>query len=75
MFTKLVDTVFRLSLALFLLGGVLVVAVQAVALVAGAGSVVEDVVVWVGTPTFVLAGVAGLLGFVLSYLKGWDTAD
>lgn len=75
MVTRTLDVLFRVCLALFLLGGLIVVAVQAIALVTGAGSAVESVVDWVGTPTFVLASAAGLLGFTLSYLKGWKTGD
>lgn len=73
--TRILDGAFRATLALFLLGGAIVVATQAVGLAVGGGGLVEGAVTWVGTPTFVLAGVCGLLGFVLSYLKGWDTSD
>ncbi|ADD41326.1 hypothetical protein [Stackebrandtia nassauensis] len=75
MITRILDGAFRTSLLLFLLGGAIVVATQAVGLVGGNGPLVEGAVTWVGTPTYVLAGLAGLLGFVLSYLKGWDTSD
>ena len=75
MFTRVLDGAFRVCLALFLLGGGIVVLLQAAGLVTGSGPLVEGAVEWVGLPTFVLAGVAGLLGFALSYLKGWDTAD
>ena len=75
MITRLLDGAFRVSLALFLLGGAVVVLMQAIGLVAGTGGLVEGAVSWVGTPTYILAGLSGVLGFVLSYLKGWDTSD
>ena len=75
MFTRVLDAAFRVSLALFLIGGAILVATQAVGLVFGTGTLVEGAVTWIGTPTFVLAGISGLFGFGLSYLKGWDTAD
>lgn len=75
MITRVMDAIFRVCLALFLIGGAILVAVQIFGLLARSESVVDGVVEWVGLPTFVLAGTAGLLGFVLSYLKGWDTAD
>ncbi|GAA1209599.1 hypothetical protein [Prauserella alba] len=75
MITRTLDSTFRVCLALFLIGGVVVVATQVLGLVAGNGPLIEAAVEWAGTPTFVLAGVAGLLGFILSYLKGWDTSD
>ncbi|KMS82836.1 hypothetical protein [Prauserella rugosa] len=75
MITRTVDGTFRVCLALFLIGGVIVVAAQAFGLLVGNGPLVEAAVEWAGTPTFVLAGAAGLLGFILSYLKGWDTSD
>ncbi|WP_156914595.1 hypothetical protein [Thermocrispum municipale] len=75
MITRTLDITFRVSLALFLIGGVVVVVTQAIGLVVRNGPLVESVVEWAGTPTYVLAGIAGLLGFVLSYVKGWDTSD
>lgn len=75
MLTRIMDAVFRVCLALFLLGGLVIVVVQGAGLVVGAGGLVEGVVEWAGIPTFVLASAAGLLGFGLAYLKGWDTAD
>ncbi|HZE40448.1 MAG TPA: hypothetical protein VE172_16730 [Stackebrandtia sp.] len=75
MFTKILDAAFRGCLALFLLGGAIVVATQAVGLIVGGGGLITGAVTWVGTPTYILAGLSGLLGFGLSYLKGWDTSD
>ena len=75
MVTRILDGAFRASLALFVLGGVLVVLAQLAGLVTGGSALITGAVTWVGTPTYVLAGVCGLLGFVLSYLKGWDTSD
>jgi hypothetical protein len=75
MLTHVLDGAFRVCLALFLLGGAILVLLQLAGLITGAGPLVVGAVDWVGLPTFALAGVAGLLGFALSYLKGWDTAD
>ncbi|MQA10700.1 MAG: hypothetical protein GEU98_19530 [Pseudonocardiaceae bacterium] len=75
MITRVLDVGFRICLALFVLGGLAMVLGQAAGLLTGSGELVEGVVDWLGPPTFVLASVAGLAGFGLAYLKGWDTTD
>lgn len=72
---RLLEHLFRACLLLFVLGGIGIVVTQSVGLVAGSGSLVENVAETLGPPTYALAGIAGLLGFVLAYLKGWDTSD
>ena len=69
------NVAFRVSLALFLLGGMLLVALQAIGLVAGSGSLVIETARRLGPPTYALASVSGLLGFARSYLEEWKLTD
>ncbi len=69
MIKVIVSTLFRISVAAFLLGGALVVALQAVGLVLGDGEFVDAVTDHVAPWAYGAAGVAGLLAFALSYFR------
>lgn len=73
--TRVLELLFRCCLVLFLLGGFAIVLTQAAGVVVGSQHVVVSAAEIVGPPTYALAGVTGLLGFVLAYLRGWDTSD
>ncbi|MEW1956920.1 hypothetical protein [Kineococcus sp. NPDC059986] len=60
---------FTLATVALVLGGIVLVAAQALALVLGRGAWLEAVPEVVGPPTLVSASVAGLLAFVLSYRR------
>lgn len=66
---------FTLATVALVLGGVVLVAGQALALVLGRGAWLEAVPEVVGPPTLVSASVAGLLAFVLSYQRKDREAD
>lgn len=73
--TRVLEFCFRVCLALFLLGGFVIVLGQLVGVVAGSQPLVSSAAATIGPPTYALAGVTGLLGFALAYVKGWDTSD
>ena len=64
---RLLEILFRLSVVVFLVGGVVIVAGQAVAIAAGNASWVEQVATAAEPPTCIAASICGILSFVLSY--------
>lgn len=69
------DVAFRVSLVLFLVGGALLVAVQAIGLAAGSGSLIAEAARRLGPLTYALASVSGLLGFARGYVEEWTQTD
>lgn len=67
--TRFLRTLFTLATLLLVLGGAVMVGAQVVALVLGRGDWLAQVPEVVGPPTLISASVAGLLAFVLSYVK------
>jgi hypothetical protein len=70
-----ISIVFRISVAAFLLGGLLVVALQAAGLVVGNGGFVDTITDTLAPWTYGAAGVAGLLAFAMSYFPNPTDAD
>ncbi|CAL9285766.1 hypothetical protein SUDANB135_01067 [Streptomyces sp. SudanB135_2055] len=66
---------FRLTLVGFLAGGVLLVLGQTLGLVVGDAGWVAAVEEHAGPPTFVVAGISGLIAFLLSYLTPEKAED
>ncbi|CAL9642123.1 hypothetical protein SUDANB145_06361 [Streptomyces sp. enrichment culture] len=66
---------FRLTVIGFLAGGLLLVLGQTLGLIVGDAGWVTAVEEHAGPPTFVIAGISGLIAFVLSYLKPEETPD
>ncbi|MER6849693.1 hypothetical protein AB0A81_38695 [Streptomyces flaveolus] len=64
---RLLELLFRLSVVVFLVGGVVIVAGQAVAIAAGNASWVEQVATAAEPPTCIAASICGILSFALSY--------
>ncbi|MGO4192394.1 hypothetical protein AB4Y67_12065 [Arthrobacter sp. YAF17] len=64
---KAVEVVFVLTLAALLLGGVLFVAGQAIALIAGQGAWLEFFNESIKTPMCMAASVCAIAGFILNY--------
>lgn len=73
--TRALDIAFRIGLALFLLGGIVLVAVQVVGLVAGSAPVVVTAADVVGPVVYTAAGITGIIAFVRSYLENWTSGD
>lgn len=69
---KVISTVFRISVALFLLGGLVIVILQGVGLVLGDGDFVTGSEEALAPWAYGSAGVAGLLAFALSYFHRAD---
>ncbi|MPY57117.1 hypothetical protein FNH08_07985 [Streptomyces spongiae] len=67
--TRLIKVLFRLGVVVFLLGGLCIVVGQALGLAAGDVGWVASVETAVGPPTFITAGVTGLLAYALTYVK------
>ncbi|WP_432565100.1 hypothetical protein [Kineococcus sp. SYSU DK003] len=67
--TRVLRFTFTLATLLLVLGGLVLVGAQVVAIVLGHGDWLEVVPEVVGPPTMVSASVAGLLAFVLSYRR------
>ena len=70
--TYVIKFLFRLGVLGFLLGGLCIVAGQTLGLVLGDAAWVNDVATTAGPPTFITAGVTGLLAYVLSYARPGD---
>ncbi len=66
---KGVEVTFVLTLAALLLGGVVFVAGQAVALIAGQGAWLEFINASIKTPMCIAASVCAIAGFLLSYKR------
>ena len=64
---KAVEVLFVLTLAALLLGGVLFVAGQAIALIAGQGAWLEFFNESIKTPMCMAASVCAIAGFILNY--------
>lgn len=69
MIRTVISVAFRISVVAFLLGGLVVVALQAAGLALGNGDFVDAVSDVVAPWAYGAAGVAGLLAFVLSYFR------
>ncbi|MGW7687458.1 hypothetical protein ACWGMA_00975 [Streptomyces asiaticus] len=70
--THLIKILFRLGVLGFLLGGLCIVAGQALGLALGDAAWVNEVATTAGPPTFITAGITGLLAYVLSYARPGD---
>ncbi|WP_063730369.1 hypothetical protein [Streptomyces sp. RTd22] len=70
--THLIKVLFRLGILGFLLGGLCIVAGQTLGLVLGDAAWVTDVAATAGPPTFITAGITGMLAYVLSYARSAD---
>lgn len=66
---KGVEVTFVLTLAALLLGGVVFVAGQAVALIAGQGAWLEFINAAIKTPMCIAASACAIAGFLLSYTR------
>ncbi|AQT81581.1 hypothetical protein B1R94_23480 [Mycolicibacterium litorale] len=75
MMKTLISSIFRVSVLTFLVGGAVVVLLQAAGLVLGDGDFVDAVSDTVAPWAYGAAGVAGLLAFALSYFPHGDTED
>ncbi|WP_262705219.1 MULTISPECIES: hypothetical protein [Streptomyces] len=70
--THLIKILFRLGVLGFLLGGLCIVAGQTLGLALGDAAWVNGVATTAGPPTFITAGITGLLAYVLSYARPGD---
>ncbi|MEU0840076.1 hypothetical protein ABZ370_11455 [Streptomyces sp. NPDC005962] len=70
--TNVFTVLFRLGVLVFLLGGLCIVTGQALGLMLGDAAWVEGVATTAGPPTFIAAGVTGLLAYVLTYVRPHD---
>ena len=66
---RTVEIIFVLSLAALLLGGVVLVAGQAIALIAGQGAWLEFLNDSVKTPMCIAASMCAIAGFLLNYQR------
>jgi hypothetical protein len=64
---RIIEVIFVLTLATLLLGGVVFVTGQAVALIAGQGQWLEFFNEFIKTPMCIAASVCAVAGFLLSY--------
>lgn len=68
-------TLFKVSLLAFLALGIALVLAQLAGVILGRGPLVEAAAATLAIPMTVAAGVAGLLGFVMSYVFHWEVSD
>lgn len=69
MLIRITRSVFTVATVLLLVGGLVIVGIQAVALVVGRGDWMTAVSESLEPPTFIAASVAGILAFALSYTR------
>lgn len=74
MIERTLSAVFRVSVVVFLLGGLAIVLLQTGGLIAGSGSFVTGSEESLAPYAYGAAGVAGLLAFALSYFRD-DAAE
>ncbi|MBI0293986.1 hypothetical protein JBE04_05650 [Streptomyces sp. PRKS01-29] len=67
-----IKILFRLGVLVFLAGGLCIVVGQALGLVLGDAAWVSDVATTAGPPTFIAAGITGLLAYILTYARPGD---
>lgn len=67
--TSVARLCFVISLVVFLVGGFVIVGVQAVQIVLGDGTAVAAIGERLGPPTFAVSAVCGLLAFALEYVR------
>jgi hypothetical protein len=73
--TRIVDTLFTLTLAgSFVLGIVMVIA-QVIATILGATDLIVAASTYLGPPTYAMAATAGVLSLPALYLHGWSIAE
>lgn len=60
--------IFTLCLLVFMIGGTILVAGQLAGIILQNGQLMIIASEYVGTPTFICASIAGILGFIYSYL-------
>ena len=71
----ILDRIFVVGLiAFFALGSVIVVG-QLYGVITGNGALTIEMNASLGKPTFYVATVVGLIGYVQSYLYGWKSGD
>lgn len=75
MFEKIISAIFRISVVVFLLGGLVIVVLQAAGLVMGDGEFVTGSEEMLAPRAYGSAGVAGLLAFALSYFHKDDDTE
>ena len=74
-FRKVLDNVFVVGVIAFMLMGSAIVLIQAYCIVVADGALSKSIMKTLGKPTFIIASITGLIGFVQGYLKGWTTKD
>lgn len=72
---RVLAVLFKVSLVAFLVLGAALVLSQLVGVIVGSGTIVEGVSATLAVPMTVMAGIAGLLGFVMSYVFHWEVSD
>ena len=72
---RVFQQLFRLSIVVFLVGGLVVVVGQALGIVLGDAQWVADVEAEVGPPMCIAASICGILSFALSYRGQEDPKD
>ena len=71
----MLDRLFVVGLAAFLLLGSAIVMVQLWGVISGNGTLTIGITKSLGNTTFYVATVVGLIGYVQSYLHGWKSGD
>ncbi|WAP53789.1 hypothetical protein [Streptomyces sp. S465] len=72
---RLLQPLFRLSVIVFLLGGVIIVLGQAIGILLGDAQWVAEVETSAQPPTCVVASICGILSFALSYRRDTDPRE
>lgn len=72
---RVLMALFKVLLVAFLALGSVLVLVQLFGVIVGGSSIVTGVVDVLALPTTVIASIAGILGFAMSYVFHWKSSD
>lgn len=72
---KVLDNIFVIGVIAFMLMGSAIVLIQAYCIVVADGALSRSIMKTLGKPTFIVASITGLIGFVQGYINGWSMGD
>lgn len=72
---KMLNLLFVFGVLVFMILGSVLVAVQLYGVLTVDGALAINVSKTLGKPTFIVATVTGLIGFVQGYVNGWSAGD
>lgn len=72
---KALNVLFVCGVVAFMTLGTVIVLVQAYSIVTANGALAVKTMKTIGKPTFIIASMTGVIGFVQGYVNGWEMGD